>query len=195
MSTGKTVATITAGCGCLTIATVALCGGFLYLGYKTASDSAGPKIDRLFAAIEDDTFAETYETDTTPEFQATTSKEQYSDIGKSVATRLGRLHRKSLESFSMHEYNAEATVDVTYTARFEKGKGEIDVKLKKQDGAWKLAAFRVNSPLFQQDLATANCPKCGAPHATTARFCPACGARLTQQPEKPPENAETPSPP
>jgi len=194
MSTGKVVATITAGCGCLAVVMVASCGGFLYFGYKTASDSVGPKFDRLFAAMADDTFADTYETDTTPEFQAATTKEQYADIGKAVVTQLGDLKSKSLKSFNMQQHNADSTIDVTYNARFEKGSGEIVAKLKKQDGDWKLVTFRVNSPLFQQDLATAKCPKCGAPHPASARFCTACDAPVaTQQPEKPADNGGAPA--
>jgi rubrerythrin len=194
MSTSKIVATITAGCGCLAVVMAAACGGLLYFGYKTANDSVGPKIDHLLAAIENDTFGDTYETDTTPEFQAATSKEQYADLGNAIATGLGSLKSKSLKSFkfNMQQHNADSSVDVSYNARFEKGNGEIVAKLKKQDGEWKLVTFRVNSPLFQQDIATAKCPKCGAPHAASARFCPSCGAPLAQPDDKSVQNAEVP---
>ena len=100
MSSSKLIAPIAVGCGVAGIAIIAACGGLLYLGYKTANTSVGPEIDRLFAAIDDGTFAETYETATSQEFRNATSKDQYAQIGKAVSTRLGRLKSKSLKSFN-----------------------------------------------------------------------------------------------
>jgi len=158
---------------------IAACGGLLFLGYNTANKSVGPEIDRLFAAIDDGTFPQTYETATTQEFRSATSKDQYADIGKAVSTRLGRLKSKSLKNFNMRQHNADSYVDVVYDAQFEKGTGQILAKMKREKGQLKLVNFRVNSPIFTQDIATAKCPKCGAPHASSARFCPSCGAQLS----------------
>jgi hypothetical protein len=189
MSTGKTLAVIGIGCSVLGVALIAVCGGLLYSGYQTATSSVGPEIDRLFTAMANGTFPETYTTATTSEFRSATSKEQYAEIGNAVSTRLGKLKTKSLKSFNMQQQNASSYVDVTYDASFEKGAGQIIAKLTQEDGEWRLVNFRVNSPVFQQDIATAKCPKCGAPHASGARFCPACGAPLTDdagaKPEKP----------
>ena len=148
------------------------------MAYKTATDSAGPEIDHLFAAIDAGKFGDTYETDTTPEFRAAATKQQYEDIGNAVSACLGRLKSKSLQTFNMQQHNADSLIDVQYNAEFENGKGTIVAKLKKDGDKWKLVSFRVNSPVFQQDLATAKCPKCGAPHAASAKFCPSCGAPL-----------------
>ena len=179
MSTGKTIAIVGIGCGIIGVAMISACGGLLFLGFKTANSSVGPEIDRLFAAIDDGTFTETYETATTQEFRAATWKEQYADIGKAVSTRLGSMKSKSLKNFNMRQHNADSYVDVSYDAQFEKGSGQILAKMKRENGQLKLVNFRVNSPVFQQDIATAKCPKCGAPHASSARFCPSCGARLS----------------
>src|SRR5262245_55495304 len=118
MSSGKTIAIVGIGCGVVGVAMIAACGGLLYLGFKTANTSVGPEIDRLFAAIDDGTFAETYETATTQEFRSATSKEQYADIGKAVATRLGPMKSKSLKNFNMRQHNADSYVDVSYDAQF-----------------------------------------------------------------------------
>jgi hypothetical protein len=126
-----------------------------------------------------DTFAETYETDRAPEFCQQTSKQQYADIGKAVKNRLGRLQSKRMTSFNVRQHNADSYVDVAYNASFDKGEGTIAAKMKKQGDQWKIVTLRVNSPAFEKDLATATCPKCGAPHARDAKFCPACGARLS----------------
>src|SRR4029079_1127895 len=172
MSPGKTVAIVAVGCGVLGVAMIAACGGLLYLGYNAANTSVGPEIDRLFAAIDDGTFPETYESATTQEFRSATSKEQYAQIGKAVSTRLGRLKSKSLKSFNMRQHNADSYVDVSYDGQFEKGSGQVLAKMKREKGQLKLVNFRVNSSVFTQDIATAKCPKCGAPHAASARFCP-----------------------
>jgi hypothetical protein len=187
MSSSKLIAPIAIGCGVFGVAVIAACGGLLYVGYKTAQKSVGPEIDRLFAAIDDGTFAETYETATTQEFRSATSREQYAQIGKAVSTRLGRLKSKSLKSVNMRQHNADSYVDVAYDAQFEKGPGQILAKMKREKDQWKLVNFRVNSPVFQQDIATAKCPKCGAPHAASARFCPSCGARLSDDAGTKPE--------
>src|SRR5262245_22805775 len=132
MSTGKVVAAIAAGFGCLTIIMDAACAGLLFTGYRAAQASAGPEIDRMFAAMEDGTFAETYESATTQEFRNVTSKDQYSDIGKAVSTRLGRLRSKSLKRFNMQQHNADSFIDVVYDAQFEQGGGQIIAKLKRE---------------------------------------------------------------
>jgi hypothetical protein len=181
MSNSKVLGAVLGGCGCLTIIGLLSCGGLLFFGYRAATDSAGPQIDRMFAAIENGTFGDTYETDTTPELRAVASKQQYEDIGNAVAARLGRLKSKSLKSFNMRQHNADSLIDVTYDAEFENGKGTITAKLKREGDKWKFVAFHVNSPVFQQDLATAKCPKCGEPHTAAAKFCPSCGAPLTSE--------------
>jgi hypothetical protein len=178
MSTGKIIAIVLVICATFGLGMLALCGGLLYVGYRSASESATPQIDRLFAAIEEGTFAETYETMTTQEYRNITSKEQHADIGNAIATRLGPLKSKSLKGFNLRQVNANSFLDVEYNATFEKGPGTIAAKLKSEGGQWKLVTFRVQSPEFQKDLATAKCSKCGAPHAADAKFCPNCGAAI-----------------
>ncbi len=170
---------------------VALCGGALYLGYQTASNSAAPQIDHFLDAIAEGTFADTYESDTTSEYRAVTTKEQHADIGKAIAARLGRLESKSLQRFNMQQMNASSFMDVTYSAKFEKGSATISARLKNEGGKWKFVKFQVQSPEFQKDLSTAVCSKCGAPHAADARFCPQCGASLTEGSQSTEEPAES----
>jgi len=193
MTTGKTVAIILILCAGAGILMIVSCAGLLYLGYtrfENVDAEVSQRIDALFAAIENGTFPATYDTDLTQEFRDATSREQYADLGKSIGTRLGRLKTKSLQGFKVRQFNAASFVDVSYAATFEKGNGTITATLKKQGGKWKFAGFRVESPVFLQDLATDVCPKCGAAHAAGARFCPSCGARIADD-----KNLDSPAEP
>src|SRR6266481_3788162 len=150
MSNSKIFAIVLATCGVLGIVLIVSCAGVGFYAFRSANSSVGPEIDRLLAAIDSDTFAQTYDTDTTAEFRQETSRQQYDDIGKAVRIRLGRLKTKSLTSFNIRQLNAESYLDVAYSASFEKGKGTISAKMTKEAGEWKLVAFRVASPAFEQ---------------------------------------------
>ncbi len=178
MANRKTITFIFAGCGGMGILLIGSCAGLLYYGYTSADSTASPRIDALFLAIENNTFANTYETETAKEFRDVTSKEQYAALGDAIGVRLGKLKSKSLQSFKVHQFNADSYIDVTYNAIFENGNGTIIAKLKKQGDDWRFMTVRVNSPVFEQDIATDECPSCGEPHAANAKFCPSCGAAI-----------------
>ena len=178
------------------------CAGFLYLGYQDASREAGPRIDALFSALRDGSFPGTYERLTSEELRNAVSKDEWVALGRTVDLRLGDLKSKSLNSFQTRKLLKGAYLDVTYKAEFENGPGVILAKLKKEKGEWRFMGFRVNSPVFDQDFVTAECPACGEPHKPRARFCPACGERLvahadgkdSTEPTRPPEPAAEPGP-
>lgn len=180
MSTGKTVAIILAACAGLGVVAIASCAGLLYVGYKNTDAAISPRIDAMFSAMERGTFSDTYESETTQELQDVATKEQYEAMGQAVAVRLGPLKSKTLQSFSARQQNAFSYADVSYDAQFEKGNGVIIARLKKVGSDWKFLSFRVNSPVFEQDIATARCPACDKPHAKNASFCPSCGKELAK---------------
>lgn len=157
---------------------IALCGGLLYLGFTKADDTVSPHVDAMFAAIESDTFADTYETHTAEEYREAASREDHAALGAAIRLRLGKLESKSLRQFNMRQHNAESYIDVTYNATFEEGTGTIEAQLKKEGGEWKFMRLHVNSPVFEQDLATVACSACGEPHPAAAKFCPSCGAEV-----------------
>lgn len=178
MVKGKTIAIILgalSGCGAIMLG---LCGGLLYMGFRNADKTVSPRVDAMFAAIEAGSFADTYETHTTEELRDAASRDEYTALGNAIALRLGELESKSLRGFKMRQFNASSYIDVTYAADFEKGSGTIVAQLKKEGDAWKFVTFRVNSPVFNQDLATVACSVCGEPHSADARFCPSCGAEI-----------------
>ncbi len=179
MSTGKTVAIILGVCGGIGVLIIGSCGGLFYVGFKNADATVSPHIDAMFTAIENHTFADTYDNETCKELRDVVSKERYASLGNAVALRLGKFKTKTIRGFNMRQHNAESYVDVTYNATFEKGNGTVNAKLKKQGGEWKFLNFRVNSPVFEQDVATQKCPSCNEPHASNAKFCPSCGKQFS----------------
>ena len=184
MKTQSIIALVLVLVGGLFLSVVVLCAGSLFFAFRAMDSSISPMIDELFVAIEDDKFAETYDTHTTPEFQKVASREQYVQIGQMIKTRLGKLKSKTMSRFNVQQRNASQFADVAYNGTFEKGTGTITAKLRKVGDRWQLVAFHVNSPEFTKDLVTAKCPHCGQPHTADAKFCPKCGKALTAEAEK-----------
>ncbi len=182
MSTGKLVALILGLCGGAVLLLIVICGGLLYSGYRNADASISPKIDAMFAAIANHQSADSYAGDTTPELKKLVTKEQFVAMNEAINLRLGKLKSKTLRGFKMKQHNADSYMDVTYAAVFEKGQGTVTATLKKNDGDWKFVGFRVNSPVFEQDIASQKCPSCGQPHSAKAKFCPSCGAAMSVDP-------------
>jgi hypothetical protein len=183
MAISKVTAVVVGCLGCF-ILLGASCGGVLFYLFRSADSAASPRIDALFTAVANNTFGNTYLTDTTSEFRSITSEKQYDELGETLRIRLGALKSKSIRSFYTRQMNANTFIDVTYNATFEKGTGTITARLQNVNGKWLFASFRVDSPVFQKDLATRKCPKCGEPHAPNAKFCPACGASLEERAAK-----------
>ena len=70
MKTRTIVIGIILGCGGLFVVMVAACAGLLFLGFRTTDAAFSPKIDALFAAIDNGTFKDAYyATQTTPEYR------------------------------------------------------------------------------------------------------------------------------
>lgn len=178
-NTAKTVAIIFACSAGIGVVAIGSCGGLLYVGYKRADSSASPRIDDMFAAIDQDSFAETYDTMTTRAFRDVVTKEQYTELGHAIKSRLGAFQSKSLRSVKMHQSTSGRYLEVRYDARFEKGNGTIRARMTEEGGEWKFVSFRVESPLFAKPLATTACESCGEPRPSNARFCPSCGAKIS----------------
>lgn len=179
MSTRRTIAIVLGLCGGIGVLLIGSCAGLVYVNFKNTDAMVSPRIDAMFTAIERNTFADTYDNETSNELRDVVSKEQYESMGNAIALRLGKLKSKTIRGFNMRQRNAESYVDVTYDATFEKGNGTVTARLKKQGGDWKFISFRVNSPVFEQDIATQKCPSCNQPHASNAKFCPSCGMQFS----------------
>ncbi|TWT33603.1 hypothetical protein KOR34_34350 [Posidoniimonas corsicana] len=185
MSKPKLVFLALAAVAALGLLTVGSCVALIYSGFTNADAAVSPRIDALFAAIEADTLASTYDSATTQELRDASTREQYVAVGKMIKNRLGRLESKSLRSVNYRYDNGAAYYDVTYSATFENGAGDVVAKMKKSDGEWKFVTFRVNSPLLQQGQAMTACPNCSNPFPANASFCPSCGFALSQAENSP----------
>jgi hypothetical protein len=171
------------GLTCLFVVAVVACGGFFFYMYKNMDKEISPKIDSLFAAMNDGTFADTYDTETTPEFRQAMPKEKYEQLGRTVKNRLGPLQSKFLVSWNSKQFNLDTTADVAYAASFEKGQGTINASFKRSGDEWRLLNIRVTSPELLKDMASENCPHCGKPCAPDAKFCPNCGKAIANEKE------------
>lgn len=151
MAAGKTIAIILGGCAGAFILMLAVCGGFLYLGYRNVDANISPRVDALFSAIANGRTAETYETETTKELREVQTKENYVALGEKITEKLGALKTKSLIGFKVGTHNTDSYAEATYQATFEKGQATISVTMKQQDGQWKFVRFNVSSPNFKEE--------------------------------------------
>ena len=151
MSKRKIVLVALVSIASFAVVSITMCGGILYLGYSSVETNASPKIDSMFDAIESDSFAETYQTQTTKEFRQLTTKEQYESIGEAIRTKLGNLRSKSLQGFTAKRLVSGSRIDASYSAVFDRDKATIIAKLDKEDGEWKFNTFRVESAAFKQN--------------------------------------------
>lgn len=168
-------------CMTLTLGGMAACAGFLFVSYRNLDAEASPRIDEVFAAMGTDSYSGTYDTHMSAEFQNSTPREKYLDIGRIIQARLGKLKSKSLRQFNVRSMPSGTYATVAYLATFEKGTGTINASIKKEGGKWLIVGFNVNSSELQKDMVTAICPHCGEPHTANAKFCPKCGKSLEKE--------------
>ena len=180
------VSAVVIGCAGVFFISILSCGGLLFYLFRNAAAAASPRIDALFAEAQNNTFGDTYLSDTTPEFRAVTTKKQYEDLGATIRTRLGALNSKNITSFYTRQLNSNTFIDVGYNATFEKGSGTITARLQNVNGKWLFASFRVNSPVLQTPAAIVKCLKCGEPLSANAKFCAACGAPVPAEEDQNP---------
>lgn len=151
-----------------------LCGAGIYRGMQGVNE-VSRRVDEIFVSIEEDQFDSVYDNETATAYRQVTTKEQNAVIGKVIRERLGKLQSKSAQGFNSRSFNGKSQVTTTYNAQFEKGKGTIKTTFFWEEGKWKLAELRVESPV----LLAAKCPHCGATQSVaTAKFCSGCGKEL-----------------
>lgn len=146
-----------------------------------ASAQASKALDALFQSLDQGTWLETYETKLAPEFRNVTSKADYEKLGQTIHDRMGKLTSKEQKQFFVRNWNGVLTVEASYDAQFEKGKGTLRASLKKVGENWLVLSFAVNSPEFLGP-ATVPCASCGKPRPKDAAFCPACGKKVDVPP-------------
>lgn len=145
MSGGKIVLIILAILGILFVLAIAACGGLAWWGVNQAKKMADAPVDAMFAAIDSGTFGDTYDTMTTSDFRSTMTREEYVAMGESIKENLGSLQSKTITGFNAAQENADAFIDVTYDAQFEKGTGTIKARMAQDGVNWKFQDFSVTS--------------------------------------------------
>jgi hypothetical protein len=171
------------GCGALLLLTL-MCGGAGYYFVRSAvsvSGEASQATDAFFRHMTSGTAAESYQTLTTPEFRGQTSQQAYEQMAAQIRTQLGPLRSKTMARINLRQQNASSLADVVYQARFEKGSGTINLTFKRTGGKWLVQGFRVDSAALMKGIPSETCLKCGGTYAAGARFCPHCGAALSNK--------------
>lgn len=181
MTTKSAVITVIAVCGGFLVAAIAVCAGVFLRTYRSMDADLSPKVDAIFAAINDGSFGDKYATETTPEFQKVMTRKQYEEFGAMIQAKLGPLKAKTRTQLNVRQFNAESFADVAYSALFEKANGTIQARFRMVDGDWRLVSFHVNSPEFLKEAATKPCPSCGELIPISAKFCPSCGKPVAEQ--------------
>ena len=181
MKTRSIVIIVGTVAGVFFVGVIALIVGGLVMAFNSADATLSPTIDELFTAIDNDSFADTYDTHTTEDVKQNVTREQYEDLGLRVKSRLGSLKSKSMRQFHIRQNNSTTIAEFTYDAEFEKGSGTIRGKFQKEGERWLVVALFVNSPELQADLMTGKCPHCDEPYSSNAKFCQNCGKPVTME--------------
>jgi hypothetical protein len=179
MKNNKLLLVVGLGCaGVVGLILVASCAGVMLLGIRSASSANGElsaTIDDLLRAAAKGSFAETYQSATTPEFRQATSAANYTKLGELIKTQLGACQSKQLVRVNLRQVNASSFAEVAYQGTFERGAGTIRATLKRSGTRWLLVAFHLDSPSLFNDLPDQACSKCRGKYASSAKFCPHCG--------------------
>jgi hypothetical protein len=186
MKTSTAVLLVLLGCGGLFVLIVALCAGGFFFAQNRINAAIEPKVDALFAKIDNGTFGEAYMTETTPRLREAISKEKWAEIGLVINQRLGHLRSKSMRQFSANQVNAITTIDAVYDGSFEKGSGTITVRYTRVAENLLLEGFHVRSPLLDVATLQQECPHCGELTPASAKFCAKCGKALKDDKPAPP---------
>lgn len=165
------------GCGGVFLLVVVACGGLIYLGIKQA-DQVAPEVDKLFAAIDDGTYADAYRSTTTPNFRTNVSPQEFELIAEAVREHLGPLQSKSFRGFNTSTDENGTTSEVTYAATFAQGNATLTVRYRGQGERWLLDELTIDAPSINEHLAASTCPHCDTMVAASAAFCPNCGESL-----------------
>jgi uncharacterized protein DUF4019 len=86
---------------------------------------------------------------TAPAFRLVTPREKFAELTDLVGQVVGRCLSKQLRNANVkHQFGSGSTASLDFAAKFEKGDGTIHFDLAQIDGTWKVASWRVDSPLF-----------------------------------------------
>lgn len=158
--------------------------GMVSCGFEdmaNASSEVSLVIDFHFETLRKGTWSAAYDSGTTAELRAISTREAWDKLGLAIRDRLGSLVSKSPAGLHIQSMNGVLTAKANYSAQFEKGTGTISAVLRKSDGKWLLQSFHVNSPVFDAPAGDP-CSKCGKTRPSDAAFCPGCGAKAETPP-------------
>jgi hypothetical protein len=86
---------------------------------------------------------------TAPAFRVATPRDKFGELTELVSQVVGRCLEKELRNVNTKvPLSGGSSTSLVFGAKFEKGNGTILFDLAEIDGKWKVASWRVESPLF-----------------------------------------------
>ena len=186
MRTRTIVIGIILGCGGLFVVAIVACAGHFFLGFRNTDAAFSPKIDALFAAIDNGTFKDMYATETTPELKKAATREEWEQLGLLIKTPWPP---QGQDAHAVRRSTVECRhVCRCYVLRdIERETREISTaRLRSVDGEWRLVVFRVKFSRVPHGLVHHSVSHCGEPCPKSAKFCPKCGKFLEHRTRRQP---------
>jgi hypothetical protein len=130
------------GC-CIAIASLVGCGAKSREAAQAATEKFRTRVIR-------GAYAEIYR-QTTPEFRASATEEQFEKAMKAIDKKLGRFQSAPPPGWRVNVGTGGKTVFLVYKSQFEKGGATEEFVWKPADAEPKLTGYHINSPLLFAD--------------------------------------------
>lgn len=104
--------------------------------------------DEFVRAVDEERDDDAWEM-TTPAFRISMPRDKFGEMTELVGNVVGRCNSKLVRTFnSRSKIGGGSSCSLVFAAKFEKGDGTISFDLVEVNGAWKVQAWKVESPLF-----------------------------------------------
>jgi hypothetical protein len=119
---------------------------------ESAAEEEVRAASEFIRAVDEERDDEAWEM-TAPAFRLVMPRDKFSELTELVGQVLGRCVEKHLRTANTKNLiGSGSTASLDFDAKFEKGDGTIHFDLVEIGGAWKVASWRTDSPLFMDAM-------------------------------------------